>query len=479
MLFNSLHFAIFLPIVYLLYWQVAARDLKLRNAFLFVVSYYFYGCWDWRFLILLFTSSAIDFVVARWLEVAHERHRGWILSISLVCNLGTLGFFKYFNFFADSFHRLASGLGFPVSPITLAILLPVGVSFYTFQELAYTIDVFRRRMPACRDPLAFGAYVAFFPQLVAGPIEIPRELLPQFLRLEPFDSDRAADGARQMLWGFFKKMVIADNCAVIVDGVFDTYASQSGYHLVAGAFFFAFQIYADFSGYSDIAVGLAKLLGFRLSLNFRTPYLSRSIAEFWRRWHISLMTWFRTYVYFPLGGNRGGKRATVRNVLIVFLVSGLWHGASWTYVVWGAINALLFIPLLVRGKTKEFAELGHHKWPTLKETGQIVLTFGLVTFTWVFFRSATLADAVGYLARMFQASAWRSPPSTGDLRYWIPIGLLIVAMMIAEWVQRNEEHVLDIRSLSRFRRWVVYQAVVVSLFFFGVFGAERFIYFQF
>lgn len=479
MLFNSLHFALFLPVVYLLYWQLAARNLRLRNAFLFAVSYYFYGCWDYRFLILLFASSAIDFGVARWLEVAAESKRRWILAISLVCNLGTLGFFKYFNFFADSFVRLANGLGISVSPFTFGVLLPVGLSFYTFQELAYTIDVYKRKMPAAKDPLAFGAYVAFFPQLVAGPIESPRELLPQFSRVQPFDRVQATDGARQMLWGFFKKMVIADNCASLVDGIFAEYQTQSGYQLAAGAFFFAFQIYADFSGYSDIAVGLAKLFGFRLSVNFRTPYLSRSVAEFWRRWHISLTTWFRTYVYFPLGGSRAGKLATVRNVLIVFLVSGLWHGANWTYVAWGAINGLLFIPSLLRGVNRELQPVGEHKWPSLGECVQIAVTFALVTVTWVFFRSPTVTDAVHYLGRLLQLRNWRGLPATGELRYWIPVCLLIAIMMVAEWLQRNRDHVLDIAALPSWCRWALYQAVVVALFLFGVFGAERFIYFQF
>lgn len=479
MLFNSLHFALFLPVVFLLYWQVAARDVRLRNGFLFAASYYFYGCWDWRFLILLFVSSAIDFAVAIWLESAPAARRRWILSISLATNLGTLAFFKYFNFFADSFEDLVSSFGFEVSPVTLNVLLPVGVSFYTFQELAYTIDVYRGKMRASRDPLAFGAYVAFFPQLVAGPIETPRELLPQFGRVAPFDATQAADGARQILWGFFKKMVIADNCATIVDGIFGNYAERSAYHLLAGAFFFAFQIYADFSGYSDIALGVAKLFGFRLTVNFRTPYLSRNIAEFWRRWHISLMTWFRNYVYYPLGGNRHGKWKTVRNVIIVFLISGLWHGANWTYVAWGGINALLFVPLLLRDKTKEFTELGDHRFPTVKELAQMVTTFALVTVTWVFFRSPTIGDAVSYLGGLFEADNWRSLPATSELRYWLPVTALIALTLVVEWLQRNKDHALDIRNIPQVYRWGVYQLVIVALFFFGVFGAERFIYFQF
>jgi alginate O-acetyltransferase complex protein AlgI len=479
MLFNSVQFAVFLPIVFLLYWQIAPRSLGLRNAFLLAVSYFFYGWWDWRFLILLFVSSAVDFGVARWLEVARESQRRAILSISLVVNLGTLGFFKYFNFFADSLHRALGACGVEVSPVTLSVLLPVGVSFYTFQELAYTIDVYRRRMPACKDPLAFGAYVSFFPQLVAGPIEVPRELLPQFLRVEGFDTARATDGARQMLWGFFKKMVVADNCAAIADEVFAGYRTQSAYHLLAGAFFFAFQIYADFSGYSDIAAGLAKLLGFRLSTNFRTPYLSRNIAEFWRRWHVSLMTWFRTYVYIPLGGSRGGRWMTVRNTLIVFVISGLWHGANWTYVAWGAINGLLFIPLVLRDKTKDFSEPAEGSLPGLVDLLRMAGTFALVTLTWVFFRSPTISDAFQYLARLGVPQHWQALPQASDLRYWLPVSGLVLVMLCAEWIQRRHDHVLVLGRLPLLTRWAIYQLIVVSLFFFGVFGAERFIYFQF
>jgi alginate O-acetyltransferase complex protein AlgI len=478
-LFNSVQFAIFLPLVFLLYWQVAARNLQWRNAFLLVVSYLFYGWWDWRFLILLSGSSAIDFGVARWLEKADEARRPWILSISLVANLGTLGFFKYYNFFADSAYRVLTHVGLEVSPSHLNVLLPVGISFYTFQELAYTIDVYRRRMPACQDPLAFAAYVGFFPQLVAGPIEAPRELLHQFGAVAPFNPKQASDGIRQMLWGFFKKMVIADNCAAIVDGVFADYATQSGYQLLAGAFFFSFQIYADFSGYSDIAGGVAKLLGFRLSVNFRTPYLSRNIAEFWRRWHVSLMTWFRTYVYIPLGGSRGGRWFTARNVLLVFVISGLWHGANWTYVAWGAINGLLFVPLVLRDKTREFVDPPSGTFPSLRELWQMMSTFAVVTLSWVFFRSPTIEDAVAYLLRLLDTENWRELPATGELRYWLPMFALIGVLLGCEWIQRHKDHVLELEHLSIAKRWAIYQLIVVSLFFFGVFGAERFIYFQF
>ncbi|MBU1908629.1 MAG: MBOAT family protein, partial [Verrucomicrobia bacterium] len=347
MLFNSIDFAVFLPLVFLLYWFVFQRNLRLQNLFLVVVSYVFYGWWDWRFLFLIAFSTLVDYVVGRGLA-GEERvgRRRLLVGISLAANLGLLGFFKYYNFFLDNFVAAFTFFGHPLQARSLNIILPVGISFYTFQTLSYTLDVYARRMKANRDPVAFWAYVSFFPQLVAGPIERATRLLPQFLVPRRFNESAAVDGLRQILWGFFKKLVIADTCAVHVNRIFQDCGAYSGSTLFLGVFLFAFQIYSDFSGYSDIAIGTARLFGFDLMRNFAFPYFSRDHAEFWRRWHISLSTWFRDYLYVPLGGSRGSLAQRVRNTFIIFLVSGFWHGANWTFLVWGALNALYFLPLM-------------------------------------------------------------------------------------------------------------------------------------
>ncbi|MEZ4808462.1 MAG: MBOAT family O-acyltransferase [Flavobacteriales bacterium] len=353
MYFNSFAFAVFLPVVWALYWSLARRPLWTQNLVILAASYFFYGWWDHRFLSLLILSSLLDFSLGRAMGRSQQgTTRRSLLALSLVGNLGMLCTFKYFNFFAGSLATAFASVGVHLDTVTLDVVLPVGISFYTFQTLSYTIDVYRKQLEPATDPIGFFAYVAFFPQLVAGPIERATNLLPQFATRRLFDPAKATDGLRQILWGLFKKAVIADACAPIVDRIFDPGASWSGSTLLLGIFLFAFQIYCDFSGYSDIAIGVARLFGFELMRNFAFPYFSRDIAEFWRRWHISLNTWFRDYVYIPLGGSKGGSLLRVRNILIVFLLSGLWHGANWTFVIWGLINALLFIPLLLSGRNR-------------------------------------------------------------------------------------------------------------------------------
>ncbi|MBN1987260.1 MAG: MBOAT family protein, partial [Prolixibacteraceae bacterium] len=348
MLFNSIDFAIFLPVVFFLYWFVTSKNLPVQNAFLILVSYVFYGWWDWRFLSLIVFSSGVDYLVGIYLAKSKiQRNRKILLLISIVVNLGFLGFFKYFNFFTESFARAFTLFGKTIEPTTLNIILPVGISFYTFQTLSYSIDIYKRKIEPTNDVVSFFAFVSFFPQLVAGPIERAAHLLPQFYTKRTFEYTKAFDGVKQIFWGLFKKMVIADNCALIVNQIFDNYTNYSGSTLLLGTFFFAFQIYGDFSGYTDIAIGTARLFGFELKQNFAYPYFSRDIAEFWRRWHISLTSWFRDYLYIPLGGSRGGTWMKIRNTFIVFLVSGLWHGANWTFIVWGIFNAVLFLPLLL------------------------------------------------------------------------------------------------------------------------------------
>ena len=363
MLFNSIEFAVFLPIVFFLYWFVFNRNLKLQNFFVVVVSYVFYGWWDWRFLFLIAFTSFCSWYSGLLIERYKNEHKKakMISILNIVLNLLILGVFKYYDFFVTSFANLF--LGGKTDGLLLKIILPVGISFYTFQALSYSIDVYRGKMEPTKDIIQFFAFVSFFPQLVAGPIERATNLLPQFDKPRRFDYDDAVDGMRQMLWGLFKKMVVADNCAFYVNQVFSDYSSYSGSTLLLAAVFFTFQIYCDFSGYSDIAIGVAKLFGIRLMRNFNVPYFSRDIAEFWRRWHISLTTWFRDYVYIPLGGSRVSSAKVIRNTFVIFLLSGLWHGANWTFIVWGAYHALLFLPLILTGKNRKYTnQVAEGRW---------------------------------------------------------------------------------------------------------------------
>jgi alginate O-acetyltransferase complex protein AlgI len=363
-------------------------------------------------------------------------------------------------------------------PVTLQIILPVGISFYTFQTLSYTIDVYRGRIEPTRDWIAFFAYVSFFPQLVAGPIERAANLLPQFERKRTFDYARAADGMRQILWGFFKKVVIADNCGMVVDSVFNNYEAYPPSALAIAAVLFAFQIYGDFSGYSDIAIGTARLFGFDLMRNFAYPYFSRDIAEFWRRWHISLSTWFRDYVYIPLGGSRRGKMMVVRNTFIIFLVSGFWHGANWTFIVWGLLHALYFLPLLLAKRNRRNLDTvaKGRLLPSIREAWAILLTFGLTTIAWVFFRAAHVGEAFGYLYEMATGNWLQSPGFRKDLLILAP---LLVVLLVVEWLQREQQHGLVLNNQPGWWRWTIYAFVFGLIFAFGVTQQTSFIYFQF
>jgi alginate O-acetyltransferase complex protein AlgI len=488
MLFNSFEFAIFLPVVFLLYWFGTNKNLKVQNGFLVLVSYIFYGWWDWRFLSLIAFSSLVDYQIGLRLGRAEDqRRRKILLGISLGVNLGFLGLFKYYNFFATSFAEAFTLFGQDFSVDRLNIILPVGISFYTFQTLSYSIDVYRRKLEPTRDVVAFFAFVSFFPQLVAGPIERATHLLPQFYKKRHFNYALAVDGLRQILWGLFKKMVIADNCAMYVNQLFGGYEDYAGSTLLLGAVLFAFQIYGDFSGYSDIAIGTSKLFGFDLMTNFKYPYFSRDIAEFWRRWHISLSTWFRDYLYIPLGGSKGGTGMKVRNTFIIFLVSGFWHGANWTFIVWGGLNAVYFLPLLLTNQNRKNLNVASEGmiFPSLKELLQILTTFFLTTLAWVFFRSETIGDALGYLRRIFSKSLVSIPfhdltriSQGADIIY---LFLCIAILIFFEWSHRDKQHPLTSDNQTRGKWALAIKAIIVYMliFCFAAVGKNEFIYFQF
>lgn len=481
MLFNSLDFAIFLPIVFILYWFLTNRNLRLQNFLIVIASYTFYGWWDWRFLSLIIFSTVVDYSIGALLS-KEERvlKRKVLLWTSIAVNLGFLGFFKYYNFFLDNFISAFSFFGMEINANSLNIILPVGISFYTFQTLSYTIDVYKRKLEPTKDIIAFSAFVSFFPQLVAGPIERATNLLPQFYKKRQFDYSKAVDGMRQILWGLFKKIVIADNCAQYANEIFNNSADYGGSTLVLGALFFTFQIYGDFSGYSDIAIGTSRLFGFNLMQNFAFPYFSRDIAEFWRRWHISLSTWFRDYLYIPLGGSRGGTLMKVRNTFIIFIVSGFWHGANWTFIVWGALNAIYFLPILLTNNNRRNLDtVAEGKYlPSVKELSSIALTFGLTVIAWIFFRANNITHAKNYLLTIFSKTIF-------DPIVNIPYGLFLIMIffIIVEWLNRKKQY-----GLGRFEKkeWVFtfIDRILIFVTFWSIViwnsnKEVEFIYFQF
>ena len=475
MLFNSIEFAIFLPIVFLLYWFVFGRNLRLQNLFVVVASYVFYGWWDWRFLLLIAFTSICSWGSGMLMTSFSDRkRRELVTTANIVLNLLILCVFKYYNFFVSEFARL-----FHVSSegLLLKVILPVGISFYTFQALSYSIDVYRGKIAPTKDIIAFFAYVSFFPQLVAGPIERATNLLPQFERKRTFDYDTGLDGCRQILWGLFKKMVVADNCALYVDQVFSSYQTHCGSTLLLAAVLFTFQIYGDFSGYSDIAIGTAKLFGIRLMRNFNVPYFSRDIAEFWRRWHISLTTWFRDYVYIPLGGSRCSKAKIVRNTFIIFLVSGLWHGANWTFLVWGAYHAVLFLPLILTGNNRRYRDIvaEDRYLPSFKECGQMILTFLLVMIGWIIFRSESIGQAWEYLGTMMDNSLISVPFLYVGTKKAV---LFAVVMLLIEWLSRRKEHCFQLEFVPMWVRVACCYLLVLTILEFGA-QSQSFIYFQF
>lgn len=482
MLFNSFEFLIFLPVVFMLYWFVANKNLRLQNALVVLASYVFYGWWDWRFLSLILFSTFVDYSIGRALgKEENERKRKMLLWGSIAVNLGFLGVFKYYNFFLDSLYDTIPGLQVLLGFNTLDVILPVGISFYTFQTMSYSIDVYRRKLEPTKDIIAFAAFVGFFPQLVAGPIERATNLLPQFYKKRSFDRGLAAKGMRQILWGLFKKIVIADNCAVYANLIFNNSEDYGGSTLLIGAVFFAFQIYGDFSGYSDIAIGVSRLFGLDLRKNFAYPYFSRNMAEFWRRWHISLSTWFRDYLYIPLGGSRGGRGRILRNIFIIFLLSGFWHGANWTFIAWGGLNALYFIPLLLTKNNRKHLEIvaPGKKLPSWREAFSILFTFGLAVLAWIFFRAENLKHAFDYIGEIFSSSFLSMPAFIGE-RVFLSSIFLIGLFMLIEWMGREQEFAIERMGLAKRKvvRYAAYYLLVLLIFTFKG-GEQVFIYFQF
>jgi len=471
MLFNSAEFLIFLPVVFAIYWLLNKKR-QLQNLWVVTASYLFYGWWDYRFLALIAFTTLLSWWTGIMME--RERRRRLWLWLSVGVNLGILGLFKYYDFFAQSFADVF--LGGQGDRLLLGLVLPVGISFYTFQALSYSIDVYKRKIEPTHDIVAYFAYVSFFPQLVAGPIERATNLLPQFLEKRHFDYSLAADGMRQMLWGFFMKMVVADRCGLYVDQVWGHYAESTGPRLVIAAMLFSIQIYGDFAGYSNIAIGCAKLFGIRLKPNFKTPYFSRDTGEFWRRWHISLNRWFRDYLYIPLGGSRGSKLQTVRNTVIIFLVSGLWHGANWTFVAWGAFHAILFIPLMLSGRNRRHLDTvaQGRMLPTIGEVAMMCNTFLLCTIGRIFFRADTISDSFGYFAQFFKGN-WTME---GIDVPWLTLGFILI-MFVAEWINREREHGLVLGTVRpRWARAAIYYSLTAAILLFSS-HSENFIYFQF
>jgi D-alanyl-lipoteichoic acid acyltransferase DltB (MBOAT superfamily) len=487
MTFTTLTFVLFLAVVFLAYWTVRGR--RAQNVVLVLASYCFYAWWDWRFCGLLIFSSLVDYFVGLGLgRTQGAGRRKALLGLSLLCNLGLLGFFKYFDFFAENLVALAGAIGVHLSPVSLRLVLPVGISFYTFQTLSYTFDVYRGKMRPTRRLIDYMTYVSFFPQLVAGPIERAPRLLPQFMRERHFDHDAAVDGCRQVLWGFLKKMALADSLALIVDPIYASPERYGGPQLAFATVCFAFQIYCDFSAYSDIAIGTARLFGVRLMRNFAYPYFSQSVAEFWRRWHISLATWFRDYLYIPLGGSRVGRLKTAWNVLLTFVVSGLWHGASWNFAIWGGLNGLATAPAVLwppRQKiTPEDVPGGTHILPGPLTLLRMLRTLLVICAGWVFFRAQGLGTAAFILRRIaaqaFSGEAYRELAKyVGEEEGMKRTLLAVGAFVLIEWIQRRRPHALRIGGWPRPLRWIAYTVVLWGTIYLAAEISSAFVYFQF
>lgn len=483
MLFNTLDFAIFLPIVFFIYWIIGKERLKTQNFLILIASYIFYGLWDWRFLFLIIGSTIVDYLVGIAIHNNNneKKRKAW-LWVSVIFNISLLGFFKYYNFFASSFIDMFQLFGYTIkSTWTLNIILPVGISFYTFQTMSYSLDIYYKRIEPTKDFFGFATFVAFFPQLVAGPIERASNLLGQVINKRTYNSKQIVEGLKLILWGLFKKMVIADGLAPIVDDIFANQSDYSASTLILGVTFFSFQVYGDFSGYSDIAIGTSKLFGFELMSNFKFPNFSRNVAEYWQRWHISLSTWFRHYIYIPLGGSRVSKLISIRNISIVFLVSGFWHGANWTFIFWGAFHALAFIPVFLLGRNaiyKNSVVAQNSILPSFKEIIQVISTFAIVTFSRIFFRSESLTDSFNYITRIFahfEYKEYEHPLGYRMIDYFILIAIFVCYEYLIRKDERN-----PFKFKSKIVRFIAYTVVIFAILLFYDSGFDRsFIYFQF
>lgn len=478
MLFNSLDFAIFLPIVFIFYWFAAKGNLRLQNILLLISSYFFYASWDWRFLSLLIFSTVLDYYTGlRIASAKNQKDKKHWLWLSIWVNLEFLCIFKYYNFFTESFADALATLGLQINPWTLDILLPLGISFYTFHGLSYVIDIYNNRIKPEKNFISYSLFVSFFPLLIAGPIERATHLLPQILKDRVFNYAQAVDGLRQILWWLFKKIVIADNCAEYANLIFNNSTDYSGSTLILGALFFAFQIYCDFSGYSDIAIGTARLFGINLLRNFAFPYFSRDIAEFWRRWYISLSSWFRDYVYIPLGWSRWSLLLRVRNIFIIFLISGFWHGANWTFIIWGLLNAIYILPSIIRNTNRSHLDIvaKGKVFPTIKEFLEMITTFTLVLFAWIFFRASSVHHAIDYISEIASLSTFSYPEVFPQY-----LLLLLFIFMLIEWKWREWEYAIShlFWDKTRFFRWTFYLCICMTIFLFQG-KQQEFIYFQF
>lgn len=478
MLFNSISYLIFLPIVFILYWSINKKSLKIQNGLLLIASYYFYASWDWRFLFLLLFSTGLDYYTGIKINESNNfKHRKFWFWLSVIVNLGFLAVFKYYNFFIDSFQELLSVFGFTPNLWTLQIILPVGISFYTFHGLSYVIDIYKERIEPEKNWVDYSLFVSYFPLLVAGPIERATHLLPQVKKKRIFNLAQAKDGIHQIIWGLFKKIVIADTCAMYANDIFEKYDTANSLTLLMGAIYFTFQIYGDFSGYSDIALGTSKLFGINLLRNFNYPYFSRDIAEFWRRWHISLSTWFKDYLYIPLGGSKGGMWMKIRNTFIIFLVSGFWHGANWTFVFWGLLNAIYFLPLLLTNNNRNNIEIvaANSILPSIKDTLNIFITFTLTVIAWIFFRANTITEAFVYIKNMFSFNFNGGFQYLSIERYSIELLGLLAIFITFEWFSRKHEH--PIFGKYKYLKLI---AILIMIVILGIYSnTSDFIYFQF
>ncbi|GLB47932.1 MBOAT family O-acyltransferase [Neptunitalea lumnitzerae] len=483
MLFHSITFLVFLPIVFILYWYITNNNLKLQNVLILIASYVFYGWWDYRFLALIVFSTVVDFICGLQIhKTSIKSKRKLFMCISLIANLGLLGFFKYYNFFIESFVEAFSNVGVNIEISTLYIILPVGISFYTFQTLSYTIDIYKERLKPTSDFIAFASFVSFFPQLVAGPIERASNLLPQFFKKRTFDYAKATDGLRQMLWGFFKKMVVADNCAQIANDIFNNSDSYNGSTLVIGALMFTFQIYADFSGYSDIAIGCARLFGFNLRQNFAYPYFSRDFAEAWRRWHISLTTWFRDYLFIPIIRLwKKHKWVKVPVIFLQFIIIGFWHGANWTFFYWGLLQACYFIPTIYKkSKKPQTKVVAQGKFfPSPIELLKVLRVFTLVCFSMIFFRATSVSQAFGYIGTIFSSSLFEKIQITSP-RTFTTTSILVGIFFLVEWLGREDQYAIEkiVLKWKRPLRFVFYYAIIATIFIYKG-EPQEYIYFNF